>query len=260
MADEKRFTDDFEEYEVTEEHHPSKLGTVIRIIFYIMIVLVNGAIIFRVCMAEDPGSVDKLEINDTLRAAYKKSPDDFSVYTQSVYDMYTEDGVYYATGLFLCPSAGQLQVTVRYNVRTADDAIAGTTVSDAQTALLDGSGLLPPSPLCGYVLKRGASVNVTFSESEMRDKDFFAFRLTDNDGNYYPVTADAKSTRILYVYHRLTFDGIPDKESDLYLEIYPSYKGAPDYTTVLGRMRIYSIERRRETYDLSKSELSSLGE
>ncbi len=260
MAEKKRFTDDFEEYEVTEEHHPSKAGTVIRVIFYALIILVNCAIIFRVCMAEDPGSVDKLEINDTLRAAYREAPGDFSVYTQSVYDMYTEDGAFYATGLFICPSAGQLQVTLRYNVRTADEVIAGTTVSDAQTALLEGSGLLPPSPLCSYVLKSGASVNVTFSESEMRDKDFFAFRLVDNDGEFYPAAGDAKSTRILYVYHRLTFDGIPGTDSDLYLEIYPSYNGSPDYTTVLGRMRVYSVDRKREEYSLSKGELSELGE
>ncbi len=258
MAEKKRFMDDFEEYEVTEEHHPSKLGTVIRFIFYGLILLVNAAILFRVCMGGDPASVKKLTINDTLRAAYTASPDDFTVYTQTVYDMYTEDGIYYATGMFFVPKAGQLQVSIRYNVRTADDAITGTSINETFSTLLSDSGLLPPSPLSGAVLRRGATVHLSFDQSELRDSDYFAFRLCDDEGNYYLVSNDEKSTRLLYVYHKLTFDGIPSNESNLYVEIYASYKGIPDYSTVLGRMKVYSNERALDEYRLSGNQKNDL--
>lgn len=258
MAEKKKFMDDFEEYEVTEDHHPSRIGTVIRFIFYGLILLVNGAIIFRVCMAEDPKSVKSFEINDSLREAYAESPDDFTVYTQTVFDMYTEDGIYYSTGMFLCPAAEQLQIAVRYNIRTADEAISGTSIGSSYASVLDGSGLLPISPLSGEILRRGAVVNISIPESEMRSGDFFTFRLSDDHGNYYMPSGDSKTTRILYVYHKLTFDGVSCDDSNLYVEIYPCYKGTPDYSTVLGRMKVYSTDRSLEEYHLSNSEKSKL--
>ena len=254
----KHFMDDFEEYEVTEEHHPSRAGTVIRFIFYGLILLVNCAIIFRVCMAEDPKSVKNLSINETLRAAYAESTDDFHIYTQTVYDMYTSDGIYYATGLFYCPSAEQLQISIRYNVRTADGAVRWTADNEFIVSLLEKSGLFSISKISGTVMRRHIEENISLSESEMREGDFFAFRLTDDFGNYYPVTDDAKTTRILYVYHKLTFDGLTDKDSNFYVEIYPMKNGSPDYDTVLGRMKVYSIDRASDEYELSGKERSQL--
>ncbi len=258
MAEKKRFIDDFEEYEVTEEHHPSRAGTVVRIIFYIMILLVNCAIIFRVCMAEDPKAVKNLKLTDALRAAYAEKGDELEIYTQSVYDMYTQDGVYYATGLFFCPSAGELQVSVRYNVRTADTAITGTPEGNMLAEALFEAGRFGVPSLSAEVIKRQVASTVTYSEGEMRNGDFFAFRLTDDEGRTYTPNDAERLTRILYVYHKLTFDGLPEDNVDYYLEIYPSYGGTPDYSTVLGRMRVYSTERSREEYSLSGSEKKGL--
>ena len=258
MARKKRFIDDFEEYEVTEDHHPSKGGVVVRIIFYSLILIVNCAIIFRVCMAEDPRAVKKLAINETLRAAYAESKDDFHVYTQTVFDMYTSDGLYYSTGLFLCPEAGQLQVSVRYNVRTADGAMNGTPENDAIADFMAENGILPPAGVSGEVMRMYISSNVSVSESNMRTGDYFAYRLTDDFGNYYLPSDDIKISRILYVYHKLTFDGLTDEDTNFYVEIYPKYGGVPDYDTQLGRMKVYSSERQREEYSLSGSERSRL--
>ena len=254
----KRFMDDFEEYEVTEDHHPSRGGLVIRFIFYGLILLINAGLIFRVCMAEDPGSVSSLAINDTLRAAYAESKDDFHIYTQTIYDMYTSDGIYYATGLFFCPSADELQVAIRYNVRTADAAVKWTSENETVVALLEQSGLFPISKLSGHVLRDSVGHNISLSESKMRGGDFFTFRLTDDFGNYYNATADKKVSRILYVYHKLTFDVLTDEKTNFYVEIYPLKDGDPDYTTVLGRMKVYSVDRSSNEYKLSGKEKSQL--
>lgn len=254
----KRFMDDFEEYEVTEDHHPSRGGLIIRSVFYSLILLINAALIFRVCMAEDPGSVSSLEINDNLRAAYAESEKDFQVYTQTVYDMYTSDGIYYATGLYLCPAADELQIAIRYNVRTADAAVKWTAENETVVALLEQSGLFPISKLSGQVLRDSVGRNITLSESKMREGDYFTFRLTDDFGNYYTAASDKKVSRILYVYHKLTFDGLTDENTNFYVEIYPLYNGTPDYNTVLGRMKVYSIDRSSNEYKLSGKEKSQL--
>lgn len=258
MAEKKRFIDDFEEYEVTEDHHPSKIGTVIRVIFYSLILLVNCAIIFRVCMAEDPSVVKKLAINDTLREVYAESADDFHIYTQTVYDMYTKDGIYYASGLFFCPAADQLQVSIRYNVRTAADAVPDSVLGDTAPALLSEFGVLRIPSLSARAVLDQIISSSTLSEGEMREGEFFTFRLTDDLGNYYAPSDDFKLTRLLYVYHKLTFDGLTDGETNYYVEIYPLRGDAPDYDTVLGRMKVYSTERPIEEYTVSSSERSKL--
>lgn len=258
MARKKRFTDDFEEYEVTEEHHPSKGGMVVRIIFYILILLVNCAIIFRVCMAENPKAVEKLSINETLRAAYAESRDDFEVYTQTVYDMYTEDGLYYSTGLLFCPTADQLQVSVRYNIRTVDGAMVSSPENRAMTEFMRENGILPPSRISGNVIKTYLEESVSLSEDSIKAGEYFAFRLADDMGNYYLPSDEEKITRILYVYHKLTFDGLTEEDSNFYVEIYPKYNGVPDYDSCLGRMKVYSIDRAHDEYKLSGSEKSKL--
>ena len=258
MAEKKRFIDDFEEYEVTEDHHPSKIGTVIRVIFYSLILLVNCAIIFRVCMADDPREIKSLAINDTLREAYAESADDFRIYTQTVYDMYTKDGIYYASGLFFCPTADQLQISIRYNVRTADDAVPDSVLTATTPLLLSDFGVMRLPSLSGQVVRSRIVSSSALTERDMREGDFFTFRLTDDFGNYYDPSGDGKLTRLLYVYHKLTFDGLTDEETNFYVEIYPLRGDTPDYDTVLGRMKVYSIERPSDEYSLSGSERSKL--
>ncbi len=258
MAEKKRFIDDFEEYEVTEEHRPSRGGTVVRVIFYLLILIVNCAIVFRVCMAEDPKAVKSLKLTDALRAAYAEEGDKLTIYTQSVYDMYTSDGVYYATGLFYCPAAGELQIALRYNVRTADGAIVGTPEGDAVAAALYESGVFGMPSSSSRIVMHEVASTVTLSEAEMRDSDFFAFRLTDGEGHYYVPDSTEKLTRILYVYNKLTFDGLEEEDVDYYIEIYPIYGSSPDYSKVLGRMKVYSTDRSREEYTLSGSEKRKL--
>ncbi len=253
MAEKKSFVDDFEEYEVSEEHHPSKFGYVVKWIFFLLILFANGALIFRVCMAEDPRAVKSLAVNDALRAAYREYGDEFEIKTQHVYDMYTSDGIYYSTGLFYIPKARQIQVAVRYNIRTADGVVAGTPNNDMLVDVLESIRFFPPSPIANGVFVHHARSHVDISASDMRSGDFFAFRLVDDSSNYYTPTSSVKTTRMLYVYHKLTFDGVPEDGTNLYIEIYPLYGGLPDYTTVLGRMRVYSIERSADDYAISSS-------
>ena len=251
MAEKKRLYEDFEEYEVTEERHPTKAGIVIRYIFYFVILLINVAIIFRVCMAENPGSIDKPTINDTLRDAYAGS-EDITVLTQTVYDMFTSDGCFYATGMFYFPDAEQLQVSIRYNVRTISQMI------DSPSLYREPLGRFPVRDIGTYSSLTDIHEPVTVDE--IKAGEFFAFRLSDNNGTYYAPSDISNVSRSLYQYRKLTFDGVTVDNDSLYVFIYPlSDDGTPDYTRTLGKMKIYSVDRETYEYKLSGSEKSKLG-
>ena len=253
MAEKKHFLDDFENYEVTEDHRPSRFGYFMKWIFFGIILIANAALIFRVCMAEDPKFVKSLSVNDRLRDAYAVSPDDFVIVRQSVYDMYTPDGLYYSTGLFYIPAANQLQVSVRYNVRTADQAMTGTSANNNVVEMLDDIGFFYDLTSIHGNLLEYAKENVTISPDDMRSGDYFAYRLVDSNGNFYEPTTSEKYTRLLYVYHKLTFDGVPAEGADFYVEIYPMFGSTPDYDDVIARMQLYSLERNSDEYKISSS-------
>ena len=188
----KHIYEDFESYDdvpASEKYSkPSVFGIIMRVIFYALIMLVNCAIVFRVCMADDPKSVTSPEINDVLREAYAEN-EDFLIQTQTVYDMYTEDGIFYSTGMFYCPSAHQLQVTIRYNYRTMPDVL----ISDELGLGFDTIEKLSDED-------REKSEFNSLSASDVKGNEYFAYRLTDDNGNVYEVSSKTKLPRFLYVY------------------------------------------------------------
>ncbi len=247
---EKRIYEDFESYDdipASEKYSkPSVFGTVIRVIFYALILLVNCAVIFRVCMAEDPKSVSKPEINDALREAYAESSD-FAIKTQTVYDMYTEDGIFYSTGMFYCPAAEQLQVTVRYNYRTMPDVLIADDL---------GLGFDTVEELTEE--QREQSKYNSLSGDDIKSGEYFAYRLTDDEGNIYEPSNKTKLLRFLYVYQTLTFDGVVAEGTNLYIELYMIRDGEADYSAPVGKMKVYSCERELLDYGLSDAEKKEL--
>ncbi len=269
MAEDKKSSGrfaEFEEYDdepVSEKYkRPTVFGTVIRVIFYALIILVNCAVIFRVCMADDPDDVTAPVINDTLIEAYKSS-DDFKIYTQTVFDMYTPDGVFYSTGMFYSPDADQVQITVRYNVRTMTEALIREELD------IDDENMVTDE-------MRAQSKYGKITPDEVRDGEFFAFRLSDDSENLYTPTKVEKNNRFLYVYYTLTFDNIEmeadledvdlkaenvkvSNNSNLYINLYTLHDGIADFEKdPVGSMKIYSNERTSDEYKLSGSEKSAL--
>ncbi len=250
MAEQKRIYEDFESYddEPVEEKYrkPTAIGIIMRVIFYIFIVFVNGAIIFRICAAEDPGSVTSPDINDTLKSAFEENSS-LTVQTQTIFDMYTEDGIFYSTGLFFFPEAKELQVSVRYNVRTMPDIL-----------IIDELGLgFDSNDELSEDIRQNSKYN-DLSGDTVKNNDYFAFRLVDDNGNKYEPTKVTKLPRFLYVYHTLTFDGVESEDTNLYVEIYLLRDGEPDYSAYVGRMKVLSKDREIEEYELTRSDLSKL--
>lgn len=247
---EKRIYEAFESYDdepaEIKYSRPSPFKIAVKVIFYLFIVLVNGAIIFRVCSAEDPKSVLRPIITEAMREAYSEQ-DDFAIYTQDIFDMYTEDGLFYSTGMFYTPSAGQLQVSVRYNVRTMPDIL-----------IVDELGLgFDSNEELSYDQRENSDFE-TLSSDIIKNTDYFAFRLTDDSGNIYLPAETVKLTRSLYVFHTFVFEGISNEDTNFYIELYLLRDGEPDYTSLVGKMKVYSYERPLKEYELSRSEISAL--
>lgn len=237
----------YDEIPASEKYSkPTVFGTVMRVIFYSLILLINCALIFRVCMADDPKSVSSPVITDAFRVAYAEDSDNFSVKTQTIYDMYTEDGLFYSTGMFLCEAAEQLQVTIRYNYRTMPDVLICDDLGlgfDTMEKLSDE--------------ERELSEYNSLTGSDIKNSEYFAYLLKDDDGNVYEVSSQTKKSRFLYVYQTLTFNDVPEG-SNLYIEIYMIRDGGVDYSNPVGSMKVYSKDRDLEEYKLSSSEIKEL--
>ncbi len=246
----KRIYEAFESYDEEPAEikysRPSPMKIAVKVIFYLFIVLVNGAVIFRVCSAEDPKAVLRPIVTEAMREAYAED-EGFAIYTQDIFDMYTEDGLFYSTGMFYTPSAGQLQVSVRYNVRTMPDVL----IADELGLGFDSNEELSYE-------QRETSDFETLPSDVIKNTDYFAFRLTDDKGNDYLPEETEKMTRSLYVFHTFVFDVVPDEETNFYIELYLLRDGEPDYTSLVGRMKVLSCERPLKKYELSGSFISKL--
>lgn len=238
----------FEDYDepISEKYRkPTVFGTIIRVIFYSLILIVNAAVIFRVCMAEDPGKISSLYITEDLKEAYANS-EEFTVYTQTVYDMYTEDGVFYSTGMFFSPEAQQVQISVRYNLRTVAEALIREDLDiDKEKMITDEM--------------RAQSKYGSLTGSDIKSGEYFVYRLADDNGNIYSPTTQEESSRFIYVYNTFTFNKVALEDTNLYIEIYSLHDGEADFDSEpVGRMKIYSKERSANEYELSSKEKTEL--
>ena len=201
--------------------------------------------IFRVCMAEDPSSITSLYITENLKEAYKES-DDFTVYEQTVYDMFTEDGVFYSTGMYYCPAAEQVQVSIRYNVRTMTEALIREELGIEKDKMITDD-------------MRSQSKYGSLTSNDVKKGEFFAYRLVDDNGNVYKPATVNKTNRLLYVYYTFTFEGVETEGTNLYIELYTLFDGEANFDKApVGRMKILSSERTVYEYELSGSEEAEL--
>lgn len=208
----------------------SRLGTIIRIIFYLFILFLNTAIILRVCMYNDPKKIENFAATPRAREAYAASDGSLTIYTQEIYDIYTKDGHFYSTAFYYIAEADEIQVAIRYNVHALE----------------------------GYFIENGYDSEPT--AEQIRENEYFAFRLKDSYGNYYEPAFTEGSSRFMYVYRKLAFNGIKVLNGKFGIEIYPICNGTPDYDTVLGTMTIYNPELSTETYRLTRSDRERLSQ
>ena len=176
MSDYERYGD----YNDLEEDSPKSGGAVmiiLKIITALVCTAVVGILVFRlVAFNVYPESVRTLYFNDTLTAHYKADKDGFAVKTQSLRYPYDDEdlGNFFCDHLYVIEAAGQLQITVRYNVSTVERIES----------------------------ERGIELDENSAE-------LFVFRLVDNYGNVQGELVDSVfDSQMMYRYVKLVFDGV----------------------------------------------------
>ena len=193
------------------------------------IALVFVALCVRIYMNEHyPKEATRIVFTDALTEHYQKDPDGFAAYTQSIRVPYddSEEGGFFAHELILVPSAGNLQITMRYN--------------ESVMKTLQEKYKLPEPPL--------------------PTEGMFTYRLTvsylteDKDGLYktYDSVYAAESTAFMYTYTKLVFDGVElDGAVWARVDIYYADQKEP-----LGSVAVYEAsmeyEGQRVEYPLKK--------
>jgi hypothetical protein len=214
-----------------EDEAPKKGFTVWKLIKWLLLLLTIAIYLLltlRSCALEglkDTAKTRKLLWNETSLSAYNASPDTFSVYKNSADSIVTNDGTITVTNIHWLQSAGQLQLTVRYN-----DSLARTIEDE-------------------------------FSLDAEPTGEYLTFALRDDLGNVYTAFEYVTDEAFIYNFRRLVFDGVKlDGSSTLSLEVY--YTGYVDYNNTsapLNSITIYSASDGLEPYELKNSELPNDG-
>jgi hypothetical protein len=176
MSDYERYAD----YNETEDDAPRSGGAVmliLKILTVLVCAAVVGILVFRlVAFNVYPESVRTLYFNDTLTAHYKADKNGFAVKTQSLRYPYDDEdlGNFFCDHLYVIEAAGQLQITVRYNVSTVERIES----------------------------ERGIELDENSAE-------LFVFRLVDNYGSVQGELVDSVfDSQMMYRYVKLVFDGV----------------------------------------------------
>lgn len=175
---------------------PRIIGRVIKFSFLVLILLVNGVLIFRLCSSGDPATMNNLILNDALIDAYEKHGDDLILRYQNQSTITQGEknrGYFSVTQYVFIPEAKQVQLVFRYNNSTIK-------------ALAQDYGLeqIPAKSEELFEVTLLATTDLTPDNRE-DNTDPKKLKMT----RYTPSTATRDDTsNSLYTYYRYVFDGI----------------------------------------------------
>lgn len=196
---------------------PRMIGRVVKFSILILILLVNGILIFRLCSSGDPVTMQNLIINEPLKQAYAEHGDDLILQyqNQSTITRGEKNSGYFAvTQYVFIPEAEQVQLVFRYN---------NSTIKHLKTDYN-----LPDMPSKADELFDVSLVLTTDRTPEDPDDNLDPKNLTVTRFHPTAATRDIDSNS-LYTYYRFVFDGVkiaPDTVG-VFADVY--YEGDLDY-------------------------------
>ena len=226
-------------------HNMRVFGRVVKWSISLLLCLICGIIVWRMCSSGDPEEVKYLKGNDALYEAYDKHGKDLVLQYQ-MQDTITlaeyNRGYFSITQYVFIPEAKQVQLVFRYNNSTikhlAEDYELGA-IPDKSEDLFDVTLL-----------------TTTDLTPDNREDNASAEQLTMQ--RYYPTSFERTETS-LYTYYRFVFDNIAITPDTLYVfsDIY--YLGDLNYEErPYGTLCLYDDESPWVSYKLSRVELKML--
>ena len=230
---------------MTHGHNMRVFWRVVKWSISLLLVLICGILIWRMCSSGDPEQVKYLMGNEALYEAYEKHGDDLVLQYQNQ-DTITlaphNRGYFSVTQYVFIPEAKQVQLVFRYNNSTIkhlaeDKGLAA--VPDKSEELFDVT-LVTTTDLTPDNREDNANTDVL----EMK--------------RYTPSAATRAETS-LYTYYRFVFDNIEITSEMLYVFADVYYEGDLNYEEpAYGTLCLYDDESPWVTYKLSRTERKML--
>ncbi len=177
---------DFYEWEAMKNRSPlSKfIYYFIKAVVAVIIIGTFAMIFGRIQLMKLPKSFKDITLTDAIQTTIEN--ESFDAVSHEPYTNYDEEGWYNISNVAMSESAGEVQLTVRYNSRS--------------------------------------TVNVLMQKYELAERpegEIFVYILADNKGNTYTDYTFAASSRPLYEFRRVIFTDVDLTDVDkLYLHVY----------------------------------------
>ena len=168
----------------------------LKALFFLLILIINVLVLWRVLFSGDPSSVKPIMANENTMGAYKENGGKLALYTQEQRTI-SSSGKFSVTDCVFIPEAKQIQITVRYNNSTlkylAED-YGLNEVPDRKTDVFDVTlvktlDLTPDNP----------------------DDNLDPEKL--EEVRYYPSDEVLSAYKTLYSYRKYIFDGITHEDA-----------------------------------------------
>lgn len=199
---------DYTEYEDDIPKSKSKFLLVMKILVTLVCFSVVGILAFRLIIFNYyPDSVENIYFTDNLRAYYKETNGEIGAKTQKLRAPYDDPDVanFFCDNLIIVEGAGELQVSVRYNLSTLENIEAkyGLENLDAEDSELFSFRL------CGSVYSNEAGDGVEEIIAELP--------------SYV-----GRDSAMMYRYFKVAFDGIDFNREIFWMRIEIFVKGQTD--------------------------------
>ena len=226
-------------------HNMRVFWRVVKWSISLLLFLICGILIWRMCSSGDPEQVKYLMGNEALYEAYEKHGDDLVLQYQNQDTITTAErnrGYFSVTQYVFIPEAKQVQLVFRYNNSTikhlAED-YGLAAVPDKSEELFDVT-----------------LVTTTDLTSDNRDDNANADAL---EMKRYTPSAATRAETSLYTYYRFVFDNIEITPDMLYVFADIYYEGDLNYEEpAYGTLCLYDDESPWVTYKLSRTERKML--
>ena len=211
----------------------------VKAVFYLFILIVNVIMLWRVLFSGDPAKIERLTVNDELRAAYE---DGELIMERQEQRSLSSNGLFAVRQCIFIPEANQIQIVVRYNnstLRQLKEDCGLENVPDRAEDLFDVS-----------IVKTTDKTPLDITDNTDPEKL--------NEERYHPSDETVEAYKRLYSYRRYVFENISYEDAvGMFVDIY--YKDDIDYEeTPYGALCIYEDGYPMEEVKLSGADKKEL--
>lgn len=227
---------------------PRLPGLILKGLLTLLILAVNGVLLWRMCSSGDPAAIRTLSVNDKTLAAYEQYGDGLILRYQeqaSITKSEQSYGYFSVTQCIFLPQANQVQIVVRYNNSTLSHLKEDYSLAELPDRTLDHFDV---------TLVRTTDLTPEDTSDNLKEEALAKTR-------YFPNEEVRTDSTTLYNYRRYVFDNvtIEDLTLGVFVDIY--YNGDINYEDrAYGTLCLYDSEMKWLDYKLTNADREALAD